>query len=107
MHRRHIDDAAPVFGLHAGQGQARCVKHAGQIDGDDGVPAFHRKVFNAADMLDAGVVDQNINAAKAAVDVIEHGRNVGRAAHVGTVVAGAAAEGADFGHCRIDIAEAV
>jgi hypothetical protein len=49
---------------HAGHRQARGVERRAQVDGDDRVPAFGRKVLDRRHMLDAGVVDQDVDAAE-------------------------------------------
>ena len=111
VHRGHIDDAAPVGLLHGRQRQARGVKGAGQVDGDDGVPFVHRKVLHRRHMLDAGVVDQDVHPAELAGGVLHHVFDVGHAAHVGTVVghlgAGCLAGGQHFGAGGVHITETV
>ena len=62
------------------------MKSARQIDGNDGIPTLNREVFYAGYMLNACVVDQNINAAKFLLGKLHHGFNFGGLAHVGTVV---------------------
>lgn len=48
----------PQLCLHGGKCQARGVKSAGLVDGQNGVPALDRKVFDAGRMLNACVVDR-------------------------------------------------
>ena len=86
MHRSHVDDAAPVGAAHGGQGQARGVEGAGQVDGDDGVPALDGKIFHIGHMLDTRVVHQNVHLAKLRLAVAHHVFDVCGATHVGPVV---------------------
>ena len=111
MYRRHVDDAAPVIGQHAGQCQARGVEGAGQVDGDDGVPLLHGEVLHAGHVLDAGVVDQDVHAAELGCGVLEHVLDLRGAAHVRAVVghAGACglAGGQHLGARTVHVAKAV
>ena len=93
----HVDDTAPVGGLHGGQGQACGVEGAGQVDGDDGVPALNREVFDAGDVLDARVVHQDVDAAKGVGGELHHGFNLAGFAHVGAVVSHFHAQCSNFG----------
>ena len=86
MHRGHVDDAAPVGGLHGGQRQAGGVEGAGQVDGQDGIPFVDREVLDLGHVLDAGVVDQDVDAAEALGAKGHHGLDLVGAAHVGAVV---------------------
>ena len=63
MRRRRVDDPAPAARLHARQGGADGVEGGGEIDGDDGVPLVDRELVDGRDMLDAGVVHQNVDRA--------------------------------------------
>ena len=111
MHRRQVDDAAPalavVGGLHGRQRQARGMKRAAQVDGDDGVPLFSRKIFNSRDVLDAGVIDQDIDLAKLCGGELHHGFDLGRFAHVGTVVSDLDTARSNLGLGAFHIAKAV
>ena len=80
---------------------------ARQVDGDDGVPALDREVFDLGDMLDAGVVHQNVHAAKGIGGELHHGFDLVGFAHVGAVISDFHAQGGDFGLGAFDIAKAV
>ena len=83
------------------------MKGAGEIDGDDGVPALDREILNARHVLDTGVVHQDVDLSEARVGVGQHGLDFGRLAHVGTVVVHRHAQGSHFGLGAFDVAKAV
>ena len=82
-------------------------KARAQVDRDDRVPLRDGKVLDRRDVLDAGVVDEDVDAAELARRVGHHGLDLGRLAHVGAVVAGLHAERGDLRLRPVDIAEAV
>ena len=86
MHRRNVDDAPPVFLFHVWQRQARGMKGAAQVDGNDGIPAFNRKVFYGCHVLDTCVVDQDVYTCGCICCKLHHGFDLGNFAHVCTVV---------------------
>ena len=61
MHRGDVDDASEAACAHAGHGGAHGVEGAAQIDGQDGVPALGRELGDAAGVLNAGVVDEDVD----------------------------------------------
>ena len=103
----HVDDAAPVFGQHAGQGQAGGVEGAAHVDGDDGVPFFDREVLDPRHVLNARVVDQNVQAAEGGLRMLDHVLNLGGLAHVGTVVAHLHAQRGDLGLGAFHVTKAI
>jgi hypothetical protein len=107
MHRGHIDDAPPIGRLHGRQRQPRGVKCARQVDGDHRIPALDREVFDLGHMLDAGVVDQNVDPAKALGGKAHHGLDLGRPAHVCAVVGHLHAQRLYLRLCSGHIAKAV
>ncbi len=60
-----IDDPPPITPLHAGEGGPNGVKRGRKIDRHQGVPTRDRKFLDRRDVLNAGVVDQYIDAAEA------------------------------------------
>ena len=58
-------------------------------------------------VLDAGVVDQDVDRTDRAHGVGHHVLDLGGLAHVGAVVADLAAEGGDLALGRVDVAEAI
>ena len=62
------------------------MKGAGQIDRDDRVPFFSREVLYPCDVLNARVVDQNIDLAKFGGGVGHHVGYICGLAHVGVVM---------------------
>ncbi len=64
MDAGNVDDSSPSPRAHVRQHHARGVKCGAQIDVDDGVPAVGRKGLHRADVLNAGVVYQNVHTAQ-------------------------------------------
>ena len=50
---------------HVWQGKLARGKDGGQIDADDAVPLIDSHIFQQADMRDAGIVYENVDAAEA------------------------------------------
>ena len=48
---------------HRRQREPRGMEHRAEVQRDDGVPALDREVLDGRDVLDAGVVDQDVDAA--------------------------------------------
>ena len=86
MGRCDVDDATPAFGLHVGHRAACGVKCGGQINGQNGIPLGQRKFLDGADVLNTGVVHQNIDTAECVGSALHHGFNGLGLAHVGAVV---------------------
>ena len=111
VRRRDVDDPAPALAavgrLHGRQRQPRRMERAAQVDGDHGVPFLDRKAFDSGDMLDAGVVDQNIDLAEFGRGEFHHRFDLGRPAHVGAVVGDLHAERGDFGFRTFHVAKTV
>ena len=59
---------------------------ADQIDGDDLVPFLDREFLDRRDVLDAGVVDQDVAGAELALRRLDHGGDLGGLGHVGARV---------------------
>ena len=57
-----------------------------EIDRDDLVPVFGREILDRADMLDAGVVDQDIQPSERLDRTRDHVRDLVRLRHVGAVI---------------------
>lgn len=62
MRRRRGDDAAPTALLHAGHGSADGMEGGGEVDRDDRVPLLDRKLLDWRDVLDTGIVDEDVDA---------------------------------------------
>ena len=86
MGRGGADDAAPFLRLHARNRGAHRVERRREIDGDDGVPLVGRKVLDRRDMLDAGVVDEDVHRSHLGFGVGDHRLDLGALGHVGRVV---------------------
>jgi hypothetical protein len=83
------------------------VKGARQVDGDDGIPTFNWKVFNAGNVLDAGVVDQDIDSAKLFFGKPHHGFNFCGLAHVGAMIDNLGTQSGNFGFWASVVAKAI
>ena len=64
MRRGRGDDTAPAAPLHAGHGCTDRVEGGGQVDRNDRIPLVDRKLLDWGDVLDAGIVDEDIHAAE-------------------------------------------
>ena len=60
MDRAHVDDASEAAPAHARQRGAREHGAAGQHHGDEDLPAFARELLQRCDMLQPGIVDQQV-----------------------------------------------
>ncbi|VVN14514.1 hypothetical protein PS647_04023 [Pseudomonas fluorescens] len=107
MHRGNVDHPAPALGAHARQAQAGAVEHRRQVDGDDRIPTLHRKLIHRCHVLNASVVDQNVDAAELALGVGDHVGNLRRIADIGRVMADLAAKLLHLGDHLGGIAKAV
>ena len=83
MRRGGIDDAAPFARLHARHRGADGMKRRRKIDGDDLVPFLDRKFLDRRDMLDAGIVDEDVERTESLLGRLHHGGDLGRLGHVG------------------------
>jgi len=83
------------------------VEGAREVDRDDRVPTFGREVLDLGHVLDAGVVDQDVDAAESVGRELHHVLDLIGLAHVGAVVFGAHAECGDLRLGRLGVAEAV
>ena len=66
MRRSDIDDAPPIALAHLRDDGADGVKVRRQIDGNNGIPAVDWETLDRRRMLDAGIVDENIDLAELA-----------------------------------------
>ncbi|MNH27825.1 hypothetical protein D3C79_879520 [compost metagenome] len=83
------------------------MEHGRQVDGDDRIPALHREVFDRRHMLDAGIVDENVDAAELAHRVGEQVLDLRHVAEVRRVMADPGTVAGDFGNRRAGIAKAI
>ena len=88
MHGGNINNPPPVALAHARQRQSAGVEDAGQIYRQNIVPLFHRELLHRRHMLDTGVINHNIDAAKFAFGIAHHRFNLPDVAQVGIVIAG-------------------
>jgi len=87
VRRGDVDDPTPALGLHHRDGGAAGVEGGGQDDGDQGVPFLFRELVHRRDMLDAGVVDQDVQPPELTHGVSDQVLDLLRLGHVGGMVA--------------------
>ena len=86
MRRRRADDAAPFARLHAGNDGADRVEGCGEPDRDDGVPFVDREFLDRRDVLNARIVDQDVDRPGNLRGLADHGGDLGGLGHVGGIV---------------------
>ena len=64
MGRGGRDNAAPAARLHARNGNPDGVEGGREIDGEDLLPLLGRELLDGRDVLDAGVVDEDVNGSE-------------------------------------------
>jgi hypothetical protein len=73
--------------FHGGHGQARGVEAGAEVDRQDGVPGVDRELLHRRHVLDAGVVDEQVDGAELRDGLAHHAFDLVGLAHVGRVVA--------------------
>ena len=81
----------------AGQRATDRVKRRRQVDGEDRVPLVGRKRFDVGNVLDAGVVDEDVDSTELGLGVGDHRFDLRRVAHVGGIVIRAYTPAAQLG----------
>jgi len=79
--RTHVDDAT-ARSAEMRQSFARDEKRAAGVGFEDGIPLVERKAFEGSGGKDGGVVDEDIQSAKAGDDLSEGGADGRFGAHV-------------------------
>ena len=87
MRRSKVDHPAPAALLHAGNGVTGEMKRARQVDGDDRVPLLGREFLDRRDVLNAGIVDDNVDPAELLLCSSEERSDLIGLGHVGPVKA--------------------
>eukprot|EP01139_Manchomonas_bermudensis_P014571 Amastigsp_a508640_261.p2 type:complete len:134 gc:universal Amastigsp_a508640_261:467-66(-) len=87
MYRRDVEDAAPVTAAHAGQSSLSRIKGARQIDGEDLLPLRSRESLHWRGELNTGVIDQNVEAPKGLLGVVNKSLDLVWLAHVTAMIA--------------------
>src|SRR3954447_10517864 len=82
MRRRRSDDAAPTAPLHAWNGCPDRMEGGGQVDRDDRIPLIDWKILDGRDVLNAGIVNEHIDAAERLLGKRDHLGDFARLAHV-------------------------
>ena len=80
---RDVDDAAPAGLRHQRDGRGGRVERRGQVDGNDRIPFLGRKFLDRRDMLDAGIVDEDVDRAEFLGRLLDQRPAVGALRHVG------------------------
>src|SRR5215207_6240158 len=83
MRRGDVDDAPPPGLAHRRHGKAGGVEGGGQVDGDDLVPPLNRELIDWRDVLDAGVVDEDVEPPEGLERQIDHALDRAGLRHVG------------------------
>ncbi len=83
MCRGGVDDAPPAFLLHAGNGEADGVKGRRKVDRDDLVPFLDREFLDRRNVLNAGIVDEDVDRAELLIRLRHHPRDRIGIGHVG------------------------
>jgi hypothetical protein len=65
---------------------ANAVERCREVDGDDRVPFVDGKLFDRGDVLYAGVVDEDVDAAELPFGIGDHGLDRLQPAHIGRMV---------------------
>ena len=91
-HRRKVHDPAPTLEPHGRQRGLRHEEHGFQVHGDQLIPIALGDGFNRLRARDAGVVDQDVDRPKAALNGMDKTRDVVGLRHVGLHDDGLAAE---------------
>ncbi len=82
MNGGHIDDAAPPLGQHVWQAVFGAEERAGKHDTDQKVPLLLGKLVDRSDVLEPGVVDQDVELAERLNRRVDHAANVISVANV-------------------------
>ena len=105
MRRGGRDDAAPAAPLHAGHRRPDGVEGGRQVDGDDLVPLLGRELLDRRHVLDAGIVDEDVDRPEGCLGLPDHAGDLVRLRHVGRRMDGLDAElGLDAAPRALDLA---
>ena len=77
--------------FHAGHHRADGMERRRQVDANDGVPLLDRELLDRRDVLDAGIVDEDVDGAEIPLGLGHHLRDLARAQHVGRIESDAGA----------------
>jgi hypothetical protein len=83
MGRCNIDNASPFALFHLRDSRPDAVECRGQVDGENGIPLGRRKCLDGFDMLNPGIVDQDIHLAEHPARFLDHGDDLIGLRHVG------------------------
>ena len=82
-HRADIDDLAAARRLHGRVDRLRAQEGAGEVGLDHAVPFREIELVRRLADVDAGIVDENVDAAELAADALDHGGDRGLVGDVG------------------------
>ena len=86
VRRGDVDDPAPAPRRHARDHRAHGVEGGREVDGQDLVPLGGREALDRRHVLDAGIVDQDVDRTQLAHGLGDHGRDLLGPAHVRAAV---------------------
>ncbi len=84
--RSDVDDPSAALLLHDRHGRLGGVEGRRQIDGDDQVPLVVREILDRGHVLDAGVIDQDVQLAELGLGLGHHVGDLSRLGHVGAMI---------------------
>lgn len=82
----NVDDPSPFAALHAGQSGMGQMERGGKIDGDDRIPFLGGKILDIGDILNASVIDDDIDRTKGFFRLGDKRIDLLRLGHIGTVI---------------------
>ena len=83
QHRADIDDLAAAGRLHGWVGCLRAHERAGEVGRNDAVPLLEFERVRRFSNIDAGIVDENVDAAELFGDAFDHGSDISLVGDVG------------------------
>src|SRR6185503_4765777 len=82
MSRGNVDDAPPTPLLHAGQRRFGGVERGREIDRDDRIPFVGGEFLDRRDVLDAGIVDEDVAGAEITLRGSDHRSDLHRLRYI-------------------------
>ena len=77
-----VDDPTPFARLHPRQSRVNRVERRREIDRNDGLPLFRRKILDWRNELNPGVIDEKVDGAEGFFRLLDHTGDFGALGHV-------------------------